>query len=273
MNTTQTPPRPSTSPFTPRTPIPAPPPASPEPPAPNLSRVLDDFYDPDRHTLRLCDSHQLSIDELAEIAASDQFERIARNIRRITEIRLEIAKAEAEVAAWFRLMDLAGNFPTNPRDRETSRKAAAQILRELKKPRAPAHAPGAEGFQPSDTHALGAEGFQPSDRPTGDASPLAPSTPLNPLPDPTPPATQETPPCQPAPSASPPPTLLACAPSVPRPSSPTPGPSAPPPATTASSPSNSPDQHCRTPTTRSSPSKILATAGATTGVELMAACP
>jgi hypothetical protein len=197
----------------------------------------------------MCDIHQLTIEQLADVVTGEEIEEAARNIRRIAQIRLDIAKAEAEVAAWLRLTDLAGNFPTNPRDRDTSRKAAALILRELKKPAK-----------------LGAGGFQPPDRPEGDATdstdaptprrespdPSAlqntepdaalPNAPLNPTPIPesNSPAPKEAPPCTQPASASPPTTPPASACCAPKPSAPNPGRSDPPPARTCSNPRNGP---------------------------------
>lgn len=107
--------------------------ASAPPPGPNLSRILADLYDPDNHSLRLCDIHKLSVHELADALASEKLERAYRTIERITRIRITLMRAEAEATAWGRLMDIAGNFPVTPREKETARKAAAQILRELKR--------------------------------------------------------------------------------------------------------------------------------------------
>ena len=113
-------------------PHPAPPAPVPERPVVNHSDLLTHLYDPDNHTLRLCDLHHLSVHQLADELFSDQIIRVLETARRIAELRLTLIRAEAELAAWARLHDLAANFPTTPRDRETARKAASQILRDLR---------------------------------------------------------------------------------------------------------------------------------------------
>ncbi len=105
-------------------------PPSPPPPQVNRSQLLAHLYDPDFHTLRLCDLHKLSVADLADELHAEQIIHAIEAAQRIVELRLSLIRAEAELAAWARLHDLAANFPTTPRDRETARKAASHILRE-----------------------------------------------------------------------------------------------------------------------------------------------
>lgn len=104
--------------------------------ASRLSRVLINAAVPDLDTIRLCDIANATVRELRELLHTDRADRVIEDTSRIVHRRLEIVRAEAEIAAWSRLLELAASTPFNARERETARKAAAQILRELAKPRA-----------------------------------------------------------------------------------------------------------------------------------------
>mgnify|MGYP003633452565 CR=1 FL=1 len=102
---------------------------------PPLIQLLQDLLSPGMQTHTLCSIHHLYPNELAAALASDELAAAMESVHRIARTRLELIKAEAEIAAWSRLTDLASNFPTNARERETSRKAAAQIMRLLQSER------------------------------------------------------------------------------------------------------------------------------------------
>lgn len=137
---------------------------------PPLIQLLQDLLSPSMQTHTLCSIHHLYPEELATTLASDELAATLDAVRQVARVRLELIKAEAEIAAWTRLTDLASNFPTNARERETARKAAAQIMRLLhSQARAAAEdAPPAGDPTPSEPDPLGT-----GPRPSPDARPAA----------------------------------------------------------------------------------------------------
>lgn len=137
---------------------------------PPLIQLLQDLLSPSMQTHTLCSIHHLYPEELAATLASDELAAALDAVRHVARVRLELIKAEAEIAAWTRLTDLASNFPTNARERETARKAAAQIMRLLhSQARAAAEdAPPVGDPTPSEPDPLGT-----GTRPSPDARPAA----------------------------------------------------------------------------------------------------
>jgi hypothetical protein len=108
-------------------------------------RLLQTLTSPEVSTITLCEIHTLTLAQIAELTGSQTFEDALAAAERIAQFRLRLLKLEAEQLAWARLTDLARRHPVTPREQETSRKAAAQILRETKKPATPESSPVPNG--------------------------------------------------------------------------------------------------------------------------------
>lgn len=105
MTTAQTPIKPEARPHATHAPTPprppssdAPAPGGPGPDQVNRSQLLAHLYDPDNHTLRLCDLHHLSVHQLADELFSSQIIRAIETAQRIVDLRLTLTRAEAELA-------------------------------------------------------------------------------------------------------------------------------------------------------------------------------
>ena len=118
---------------------------APNPPPSLRSDFLTLLLHPDYHAELLASILDTPLHKLAGALSAEQARRAIDTAVEVADERLRLIRAEAERAAWARLLDLAANFPTTPRDRETSRKAASHILRILTRPNS---SPVADGGGP-----------------------------------------------------------------------------------------------------------------------------
>ena len=84
-------------------------------------------FNPSVSTLDLCELHNLSLPELADLLESDQFRRAQDATRRINAARAAIVEPESKTLAIVRTHDLLKDKPTTPAHAETQRKAAQSI--------------------------------------------------------------------------------------------------------------------------------------------------
>ena len=96
-------------------------------PSPLTNTLLEDLFNPSISTLDLCQLHNLSLPELADLLESDQFRRAQDATQRINAARAAIVEPESKTLALVRTHDLLKDKPTTPAHAETQRKAAQSI--------------------------------------------------------------------------------------------------------------------------------------------------
>lgn len=101
------------------------------------NHLLEDLLNPSISALDLCNYHGLSLPELNDIIESQEFQIAKRTIESISNARRDLMQPEAETLALARMTDLLKDKPETENHAETTRKAAAQILRQSSKPTQP----------------------------------------------------------------------------------------------------------------------------------------
>lgn len=111
---------------------------TPDPAPPKLTdHLLEDLLNPSIGVLDLCNYHELSLTQLDTIINSEEFRIAKRTIESVSRARRELMQPEAETLALARMTDLLKDKPQTERHAETTRKAAAQVLREKNRKRRP----------------------------------------------------------------------------------------------------------------------------------------
>ena len=97
-------------------------------PPPKFNALLWDLLDPTRSAIDIANDYDLSLDELARVLESDQYEATLALLARINAARQRFLDLESPTLAKARLLTQLREHPTTATERESQRKSASTLL-------------------------------------------------------------------------------------------------------------------------------------------------